>query len=113
MMILFMMVSSIAANAANPVFHLGQHQFEFHEALPGVLVSDHCLKKACDALKSVERYRSASKKMNSDLGGKNPFAWRCVHQAGGKVALLGDQKGNQVSVCIFDDDSMVNTKAFD
>ncbi len=107
-----MMLFVVTANAANPIFHLGKHSFEMREVMPGVLVSDHC-RKTCDALKAVEGYRAKPKKPDGDIGGKNPFAWRCIHRAGGKVALLGDEKGNQVSYCIFDDDSMVNTKAFD
>jgi hypothetical protein len=92
--------------------HLGKYEFEVHEVRPEVWVSDHCL-KSCDALKAVDRYRSMPKKPDGDLGGKNPWAWRCVNRAGGMVAVVGDESGNQVSFCMFKDDSLVNTKAFD
>jgi hypothetical protein len=107
-------IASVAVASAFPKkkLHLGKYAFEVHEVRPEVWVSEHCL-KSCEALKAVDRFRSMPKKPDGDLGGKNPWAWRCVNRAGGMVAVVGDESGNQVSFCMFKDESLVNTKAFD
>ncbi len=108
----FLFVMAPAFSMPEKKLHLGKYRFSVHEVRPEIWVSEHCL-KSCEALKAVDRYRARPKKPDGPTDGKNPWAWRCLNRAGGKVAVVSDENGNPVSYCIFEDESMVNARAFD
>ena len=100
-----------AATIAKKTVYLSNAPYVVHEVRPGIWASENCIRD-CQALKAVDRVNQSRDRKEPNLGGRNPRAWRCSNLAGGVVAILADDKGNQNSYCVFKDQSMVDCGAF-
>jgi hypothetical protein len=91
------------------VLSLGDKQYEFSELKDGGYIDSKCLneKKNCEALKALKKLSYKNLPKDWSKGGVNPGSALCRYSVKGKVIIAFDEKGNQNSICIFDDGSFV------
>lgn len=107
-LILFFLSSS--AQAVEEVWKLGSKFIPLSQnAEKQWLISLHCEKKQCDAIKALKEISLKLLSPGDLIGGKNPGAVLCHKLPKAGVIFMYDLQGNQNSFCQFEDGSMVSS----
>jgi hypothetical protein len=98
---IFVMLISLSAFSSEDSFYQIGTQLVIFKSVEGILVNGQCEDRKCAAYKAGINYKNAE----SHKDGKNPVALKCKSLMKGKVIIATDLKGNEQTICAFEDGS--------